>query len=296
MHTNYIHELVSCYFSIPRVREISAIDSGLGNYHYKLSCEHNESYFIKIYRDYNVPLIDKELSLAVALKAYGILTPDVIVNKSGELCTTHQGQTAVLFEFIEGTHLEPTLENLYAIGGIIGKIHRCKPDVHLNGYTTSPGQLFHALQQVVPAERATAGFFQTAASISMTIPFEKLSKSLIHGDIFLDNLLETASHEIYVIDFEETAFENRLFDLSRAVIGSCRIHDRIDITLCRMLLKGYTEFHRLSALEEEYFYEYIIYAGLHHHVGQAGKRMSKQQEPQEKRKNTMMRFSYTRKH
>ena len=208
-------------------------------------------------------MVSTELHLATMLKELGLFTPQIITTLSGHLYTKYQGRYLALFEFIEGSHPQPTYNNLIKIGQAIGQIHQCKPNITLNAYQPSPEDLFHTIQTLPSLEPSLANFFNSAILVTKNIPFDKLPHSLTHGDIFLDNLIETTDNKLYIIDFEEASFNNCLFDLSRAIIGCCTTKQKmVDIMLCKALLKGYSMQCSLTSTEKEYLYEYLIYAGL----------------------------------
>ncbi len=263
MDIKNIQDILSLYFSDPKhVLDFSTIEYGFENEHYKITINHTESYFVKLYRYRTEPMVSTELHLAITLKELGLFTPQVIPTLSGYLYTKYQGRYLALFEFIEGSHPKPTDNNLVKIGQAIAQIHQCKPNITLNAYQLSPEALFHTIQTLSSLEPSLADFFHSAISVTKDIPFDKLPKSLTHCDIFLDNLIETKNSKLYVIDFEDAAFDNCLLDISRAIIGCCTKQEMVDITLCKALLKGYSMQCSLSTIEQEHLYEYIIYAGL----------------------------------
>jgi Ser/Thr protein kinase RdoA (MazF antagonist) len=94
------------------------------------------------------------------------------------------------------------------------------------------------------------------------LPFDQFPQSLIHGDLFLDNVIVSEMNDLWFIDFEGGCIDNSLFDLARAMIGCAIVEDRLDLELCNVLLMGYSMTRNLTDLENEYLYEYIIYAGV----------------------------------
>lgn len=260
-----IQEVLPLYFSGSKhALNFSKIEYGFANEHYKITFDHHESYFVKFYRYRNESMVSTELHLATTLKKFSILTPQVITTRSGYLYTIYQGHYLALFEFIESGHPKQTHNNLIKIGQLIAQIQQCSSRIalELNAYQVTPEALFRAVQALPAIEPSLAQFFHNAVSVTQNIPFDKLPKSLIHGDIFLDNLLETKESKLYVIDFEDAAFDNCLLDISRAIIGCCTKNEVLDMTLCQALLKGYLTQCSLTSIEQKYLYEYIIYAGL----------------------------------
>ncbi|MCI5160078.1 MAG: hypothetical protein D3906_16975 [Candidatus Electrothrix sp. AUS1_2] len=104
-------------------------------------------------------------------------------------------------------------------------------------------------------------FFELIINIGEKIPFADLPTGLAHCDIFLDNMIKNTSSKIYLLDFEEVAIENYLFDVGRSIIGCCIHNDLVDLNLARRLIEGYETVRKLSSLEIDYLVDYIIYCG-----------------------------------
>jgi homoserine kinase type II len=87
-----------------------------------------------------------------------------------------------------------------------------------------------------------------------------LQRTLIHGDMFADNLLFEGGSLTALIDFEEACHNFLGFDLGMAVLGLCRSENRILLGKARQLVSGYEEIYPLPEVEKINLQNFIDYA------------------------------------
>jgi len=96
---------------------------------------------------------------------------------------------------------------------------------------------------------------------------------LIHGDIFYDNVLFEGTRLKAIIDFEDAAYEDKVFDLGMAIVGLCRegqgiVPEKaralegqgIVPEKARALVKGYEQIRELEEAETRALQLYVEYA------------------------------------
>ncbi len=83
---------------------------------------------------------------------------------------------------------------------------------------------------------------------------EDLPKSIIHGDLFSDNVIYDCDNDkklVGIIDFESAFYGPCIFDLGMTTIGACRDEGILNYDKVRALVKGYEKERPLEPREKE---------------------------------------------
>lgn len=203
-----------------------------------------KNYFLKIYRYPDIEKIKTEIALLNKLGYRAFFFEDG--DKKG-----------VITEYLNGSEPKQTEKNLFKIGAQISKLHLVQTD---GLETKNQKQKFIKLEKEIKDQGLK--FLYPLLENCKNIPFDRLPVSLIHGDVFLDNTIEKDG-KITLVDYEEIAYSNSLFDVARAVIGCCITKGEIEKTLTDALIKGYETNRSLEDIEKNHFKKMIIYTGLY---------------------------------
>ena len=90
----------------------------------------------------------------------------------------------------------------------------------------------------------------------------ELPRSLIHGDLFFDNVLFLNSGLIAFIDFVESCEYYRVFDIGMAMVGQCVDDGEINFEKARALVEGYERLRKLEEIEKDALQLFAEYAAL----------------------------------
>ena len=89
-----------------------------------------------------------------------------------------------------------------------------------------------------------------------------LPKALIHSDLFCDNVIVSEDKQnVTIIDFEETTYYYRIFDIGMAIIGSCSERNVLNQEKIKSLLHGYSKVIKLTPDEKRSLQAFTVYAG-----------------------------------
>lgn len=89
-----------------------------------------------------------------------------------------------------------------------------------------------------------------------------LPKALIHADIFSDNvIIGEDDSSVVIIDFEESAYYYRIFDIGMMIIGTCAEGSLINLDKVGYMLKGYQREIKLLDAETKALQAFTVYAG-----------------------------------
>jgi homoserine kinase type II len=91
-------------------------------------------------------------------------------------------------------------------------------------------------------------------------PDSALPKGLIHADIFADNLIFQNGNLVAIIDYEEACIFPLIYDLAMALVGCCRIDNKLSIDLANSLFEGYVKHRDLQLAEVEALPYFVKYA------------------------------------
>lgn len=266
------------YFGEGEIKNIvRPVQGGLTNYNFRVSRPGGD-YFLKIFRRAKVERVVSLIALLELLNRQNFSTPPLVKTAGGSSLWSSAGEPAqgatlaMMTKFIDGYEAPRTIDMVNRVGVLAASLHGIEAGKLLaeqrlqRGYSLHLGQL---LQRIEAAQRERSARFPADLEMLLgeaeklgAIPFHELPLSLIHGDIFSDNVLVSRHDDIYLIDFEGGCLDNPLFDLGRAVIGCSIFRGRIDPKLAGSLVQGYSLFRSLEAVEREYLFEYIVYAGL----------------------------------
>jgi len=101
-----------------------------------------------------------------------------------------------------------------------------------------------------------------------------LPMALIHGDVFLDNMIVQGDQLMAIIDFEQACHYYRGFDLGMVIVGTCRDRKGISFEKARQFIRGYQKRITLQSIETETLKTFAVYAAVatsfwhfrHHHL------------------------------
>lgn len=244
--------------------DIQRINRGLSNDNYRALTSHGNKVFIKIFRLASKSTIDRECKLTEYLAHAGIAVPEIVKTKSGASCTTINGSILTIYEYLDGSHPTANANDALKIGSLAASIHRLRVPHYIQpGNRTShsalKNQISHQITRIPACEKQ---LLSRAITQCQAVTTSLAPKGLIHSDLFLDNLIQTSNAIIYLLDFEETAFDCFLLDIGRALLGCCSYEGCVDFEIVQHLLQGYTQIRKLSLQEWNELYEWLIFSIL----------------------------------
>ncbi len=253
---------------------------GLTNYNYRVTRPGGQ-YFLKIFRRASPERLRSLVQLLLLLNRHNFPTPPLIPDLHGRFLwsSDEKDETAtfaIMTRYIQGIEAPRTIDSVNRIGVVMAALHNIDPGdftkeveaplmerypLHLNVLLEKIRNVFAGAAKANYPDDLQLLLDQTLDTVH-SIPFETLPSTLIHGDVFPDNVLQSEHDDIYLIDFEGGCIDNALFDLARSVIGCCVYRGRIDPHLSGSLVQGYQLFRPLSNDEKDFLFEYIVYTGL----------------------------------
>ena len=254
--------LISNRFNITEIDFFITLDGGLENSSYKISSK-GEIYVLTICEQKSFKKAEELALLLEHLNKNSFNTSKVIANKDSSPIILWNKKPIMIKKYIEGkVEKKLSINLLKLIGEQIAKLHLIPPPSFLPNQVNYGKERFNELKKYSNDSK-----FQTWLNekIAYLKPFFEvdLPKSFIHSDIFYDNIIVSNDNlSVTIMDFEESAFYFRVYDIGMAIIGLCRDDLIVNLDKVKSLLIGYKNINNLSDNELKSIKAFTIYAGV----------------------------------
>ena len=195
------------------------------------------------------------------LGARGCLVPRFIADREGKRLQQLGGRPACLIEFLTGISLtEPTAAQARAAGAALGQLHRAaegftserRNALDLAGWHDLAAKCGEHFDEITPGLQKRVA--EELAFLDAHWPAD-LPHSVIHADLFPDNVLMLGDEVTGLIDFYFSCTDIRAYDLAVTHSAWCFSNDGAEFFSERSdaLLTGYEAAHGLSDAERAAF-------------------------------------------
>lgn len=262
-------------YHLGRLHDFEGIAAGIENTNYKITlttANGKAVYFLTIFEQLDKQELDFFIPFLAHLKAKGCALPAPKANINGEFLFQVEEKWGVIFECLEGHHLsEVSSKHAFIIGQELARIHQSAlsfPQGHTNprGYYWLQKQA-HCDSLVISEDDRS--LLQQQLSKMQTLwqnwnEHPELSKSFIHGDLFVDNCLFLDNGELSgVIDFYAGGLDYCVYDIAICIMawGKTPQHT-IDSNITDAIIQGYEQVNPLSDEEKRYLPDFLRLAIL----------------------------------
>lgn len=243
------------------LRMAKGIAEGVENSNYLIETTTNR--FILTLYEKRVDEADLPFFIALLdhLGAKGCKVPRFIADREGVRLQQLAGRPACLIEFLSGVSVtEPTPAQAHAAGQALGDLHRAAADFPLTRPNALGPEGWRDLLSAIgdDFEHIETGLGATvhviAAHILARWP-STLATSVIHADLFPDNVLSIGDDVTGLIDFYFACTDIRAYDLAVMHGSWCFSHDgsQFHPERAAALMAGYETAHGLSDAERAAF-------------------------------------------
>ena len=192
------------------------------------------------------------------LSAKGCLVPPMIADRNGDKIQQLCGRYSCMITFLPGVSVSnPTPAQASSAGAALGAMHDALRDFEGNRDNT----LDHAGWRKLAVDCGTDGLEDIETGLSGLVENEldyldahwpdDLPKSVIHADLFPDNVLMLGDKVTGLIDFYFSCTDIRAYDLAVTHAAWCFSEDgsQFDAAISKGLISGYASKFNLSAHE-----------------------------------------------
>jgi len=255
-----IDRLMSNY-DLGELLESEPMKGGQANSSYKITSERG-AFILSVCDEKNETEIVMLTSLLAHLRQHGFPTSNPIPTLTGSLLTGHENKPVYIKEYIAGGVVRQLSDAmLYQVGQTVSTLHAI-PALE-NMVNRFPYGL-EAFAELIDTDHGHPyiDWLEKRVSFLDDAIDTEIGKSLIHGDIYWDNLLFSDNELVAVLDFEEACKYYTLYDLGVCAVGCCSENNRLNMEQIHSLLRGYQHDHLLSRHEKEQLKIFIEYAGV----------------------------------
>lgn len=224
--------LASMGVDVEGLRTVEPALGGLVNANYRLTLADGSEWFLRWYRQRDLPAVSSELELVAGLSAEGFPTPAPVQSSDGHFAREVLGWPAALFPYVAGLRPEPgphcsRLRDLPLAGDVA--VAAARLSVLTRGVAMSGTRIGAPLTVVdryvkqvesdadlsgLPGMRALLDRLGAAGDGFRDIGEEDIPTGVIHGDLHEENILVDVDERLlWVLDFDDARSAALIFEL-----------------------------------------------------------------------------------
>jgi homoserine kinase type II len=256
-------------FGLAGYRSHRAIAAGTINTNLALDLE-SGAFFLRVNEGKALSDVVREVNIVEHLAARGLPTPRPLRARNGEAWLSWQGVYLSLFPWVTGrvlTRAEVEPRHAHQTGAALARLHQIGADYP----DTRPGryEAEEIARRFATVQAAAAGDPELAAAAAELGPELQrlaaargpgLTQGLIHGDLFIDNVLFHDGALSALLDFEQASWGRLAYDLAVSVLAFGFGGDDFRPQVTRALLEGYAGIRPVTAPEREAFGDELCFA------------------------------------
>ena len=217
--------------------------------------------FLRINEGKSLDDVGREAAIVAHVAARGVPTPVPLISGARQPFVLWRDQIVSLFPWFPGRTLERaevTSADAAAVGGALARLHLAGADfADRRPGRYEPVEIERRLAEVahlrradlVPAVTILSGELSTLAEERARV----LPTGLIHGDLFIDNVLYADGALAALLDFEQAAWGRLCYDLAVTVLAFGFGQDDFRPEVTRGLIDAYTAVRAPAAEERAAF-------------------------------------------
>jgi len=238
----------------------ATIDGGACNSNYLLHT--TKGRFILTVFEITLARVSKLGELLLILESYDFPATRLRTSSTGKKVTSYQDKPILLKPYISGQVANDLNEGMLGqVGAALAKLNEIPapnflPDIHYYGLQTFPSLIGRNIDLEYEVWLA-----QKYSLFKKSFP-DDIPRGLIHGDLFIDNVLFEGEKFKAIIDFEESCRYFKVFDLGMAIAGMCTDETKIRFDKVQALVFGYQQVRLLEEREKDTLQLFIEYAAV----------------------------------
>jgi len=254
-------QIITNNFNLKEINSFKILEGGLENTNYLINSD-GTRYVLTVCEQKTFKKARELAFLLEYLDAKKYKTSKIIRTKINEPVLLFNGKPIMIKEYIEGkVEIDFSTSILKLIGEQLGKLHKIMVPDFL------PKQINYGKEQFIKIKKyAKNSEFHIWLNNKLKYlrPYFNLNlpKSLIHSDVFHDNvIISNDNRSVTIMDFEESAYYYRVYDIGMTIIGVCKERNTINLNKVKNLLIGYNNQIKLLDNELDSLKAFTVYAG-----------------------------------
>ena len=214
--------------------------------------------------------VKREIDLLLYLRKHGFPCPQLIIDRKGRQYREIGGRCLSVYKLIDGhtrAAADLNLNQLENAGRVLADLHvigkAYKKGIDNRFSFDRVADVYQGVRDRLPSyfKRITRTLDEEVAYLEHYLEC-KLPKGIIHGDLFLDNIMFRGEKVVGVLDFEAASRGKYIFDLATAVNALCFDGERYDLKRFEALIGGYESLRTLSLAEWDAFPNELRFSAL----------------------------------
>jgi len=248
-------------FGIDDITVFSVMDGGSENTNYCIETNSGK-YVLSLYDQKSLKHVTNLASLLVHLTDHGIRTSRVVMPLEEPIVILHDQKPVMLKRHVDGDITANLTGNLLVqLGEEMARLHEISAPSYLPKSFPYGRSYFPEVIDSNLDHTYINWLSEKNSYLQKRIP-RNLPMTLIHGDVFCDNLIVQGDQFMAIIDFEEACHYYRSFDLGMVIVGTCRDHQGICFEKARRFIRSYQNNVTLQFLERECLQAFAVYAAV----------------------------------
>ena len=237
------------------VDQVEAVARGI-NSNFVLRLTDGSRVFARVCERCSRPDVEAQAALLARVAEAEVPTPRPLLRRDGKgAVVDHDGKPTLLFPFCPGRDLcQASVRPAHTeqLGRALGRLHRALAGVdYPSRGRAGPAELRHQLDGLL-ARADVASLWPELQTIAHRLQVVEIDpraapepETVVHGDLFRDNVLWVDGELTGLLDFEFAARDSGAYDLMVTMLAWC-FTDRFERPLARALLRGYGTEQKLS--------------------------------------------------
>jgi len=265
---NHLAEIVEDY-GLGKLTAFSGIQNGSVNTNYRLDTARGR-HLLRIDEVKGEMEVKRELDLLIFLRKHNFPCPQPVTDRKGRHYREHEGKCLSVYRWIDGQmvrHDKLGASRLEQVGRALADLHTIgksyKKGIENRFSYERISDLYGAVRDRLPTY-----FRRIVRTLDDEVDYlqhyleSKLPKGIIHGDVFIDNLVFKGEKLVAILDFEAACRGKFVFDLATAVNSLCFDGEQYQLSRFESLIAGYESLRPLSLAEWDAFPNELRLAAL----------------------------------
>ncbi|ATX81237.1 homoserine kinase [Mariprofundus ferrinatatus] len=245
-------------YNLGTLTSFEGIAAGIENSNFFVETEGSENsarFVLTIFERMNAEELPYFMRLMHHLAHHGLACPDVMQRKDGSSLFEIHGKQGCIVSCLSGRTLdELNKEQLFSSGRVLAQLHLAGAEFEeRRGNPTGMPWLEEKIAEVLDGTRSTYGeeaarLLTNELAFQQSCCWDSLPKGVIHGDLFVDNILFEGNNASGVIDFYYSHDAPYAMDIAISLNAQAVLLCEDDNARIEAFLDGYTS---LRPLDEE---------------------------------------------
>ena len=195
------------------------------------------------------------------LEQYDFPTSRLVKAANSEKVTRYKNKDVLVKRYIPGeTNFQISDEGLFALGQVLAQLHAIPPPDFVP-HELSYGQAFFANAYGLGFDSAYEEWLELQQADFLAKCPDGLPRSLIHSDVYWDNIIYREGEFQALIDFENSCYYFSVFDIASAISGTCiEVDGTVNLKKAAQIVAGYQQSRPFTPEEKSALQLFTSYA------------------------------------